>query len=139
MEKLSLLKQTDIFRNVRDADLNEIAAILEELQLKAGEKIFNKGETGNCMYIIREGNVRIHDGEYTLATLGNNEVFGELSVLDAETRSASATCEDDCVIFKLDQHPFYKILSEDQQVLKGILKMLCRRIRALDAKSAQHQ
>jgi CRP-like cAMP-binding protein len=139
MEKVSLLKETDIFRNVRETDLEEIAAILEEVSLKTGDTIFSKEDDGNCMYIIQKGSVRIHDGEYTLAVLGENEVFGELSLLDAETRSASATCDEDCFLFKLDQFPFYKILSEDQEVLKGILKMLCRRIRILDAKSAQNQ
>ena len=139
MEKVSLLKETDIFRNVRETDLAEIASILEDVSVKIGDTIFNKGDTGNCMYIIEKGSVRIHDGGYTLAVLGKNEVFGELSLLDAETRSASATCDESSHLLKLDQAPFYKILSEDQEVLKGILKMLCRRIRILDAKSAQNQ
>ena len=139
MERISLLKETDIFRNVREIDLKEIASILEEIPLKKGDVIFSKGDTGNCMYIIQKGKVRIHDGGYTLAVLDENEVFGELSLLDAETRSASATCDEDSFLLKLDQHPFYKILSKDQEVLKGILKMLCRRIRILDAKSAQNQ
>ncbi|HXS58016.1 MAG TPA: cyclic nucleotide-binding domain-containing protein [Hanamia sp.] len=139
MEKISLLKETDIFKNVREGDLTDIASVLEEQSLKAGDVIFNKGDVGNCMYLIHEGSVRIHDGSYTLALLGKNEVFGELSLLDAETRSATATCEEDSILFKLGQDPFYNILSKDQEVLKGILKMLCRRIRILDAKSAQNQ
>lgn len=139
MEKISLLKETDIFKNVREGDLKDIASVLEEQSLKAGDVIFNKGDVGNCMYLIQEGSVRIHDGGYTLAVLGKNEVFGELSLLDAETRSATATCGEDSLLSKLDQDPFYKILSKDQEVLKGILKMLCRRIRILDAKSAQNQ
>lgn len=139
MEKVSLLKETDIFRNVQEIDLKEIASILEEISLKNGDTIFSKGEAGNCMYIIKKGKVRIHDGSYTLAILSESEVFGELSLLDAETRSASATSDEDSFLLKLDQAPFYKILAKDQEVLKGILKMLCRRIRLLDAKSAQNQ
>jgi CRP-like cAMP-binding protein len=88
------------------------------------------------MYIIEKGSVRIHDGGYTFAMLKENEVFGELSLLDSETRSASATCDQDSVLLKLDQLPFYNILSKDTEVLKGILQMLCRRIRTLDEKSA---
>jgi CRP-like cAMP-binding protein len=139
MEKISLLKETDIFKNVREVDLKDIAAVLEEQSLKAGDVIFSKGDVGKCMYLVQEGSIRIHDGDYTLASLGKNEVFGELSLLDAETRSATATCEEQSVLFKLDQDPFYSILSKDQEVLKGILKMLCRRIRILDARSAQNQ
>jgi CRP/FNR family cyclic AMP-dependent transcriptional regulator len=139
MEKISLLKETDIFKNVREVDLKDIASVLEKQSLKAGDVIFNKGDIGKCMYLVQEGSIRIHDGDYTLASLGKNEVFGELSLLDAETRSATATCEEDSVLFNLDQDPFYNILSKDQEVLKGILKMLCRRIRILDARSAQNQ
>lgn len=135
-QKVSLLKNTDIFRNTPGPDLASIADILQEVRLKPGDTIFSKGDVGDCMYIIEEGSVRIHDGAYTFAILRQNEVFGELSLLDAETRSATATCDQESTVLKLDQQPFYNILSKDQEVLKGILKMLCRRIRVLDEKSA---
>lgn len=137
-QKISLLKKTDIFRNTPEKDLNDIADILEQVSLKKGDPIFAKGDTGDCMYIIEAGSVRIHDGGYTFAILKENEVFGELSLLDSETRSASATADEDGVLLKLDQSPFYTILAKDHEVLKGILQMLCRRIRVLDEKSA-HQ
>lgn len=137
-KKVHLLKKTDIFKNTPEADLKDIVNILEEISLKAGDVIFAKGDIGDCMYIVQQGGIRIHDGAYTFAILNENEVFGELSLLDSETRSASATCNQDSVLLKLDQLPFYKILSKDPEVLKGILQMLCRRIRKLDEKSA-HQ
>jgi CRP-like cAMP-binding protein len=137
-KKVQLLKKTDIFKNTPKEDLHDIVNILEEISLKTGDSIFKKGDIGDCMYIVQQGSVRIHDGAYTFAFLKENEVFGELSLLDSETRSASATCNKESVLLKLDQLPFYKLLSKDQEVLKGILQMLCRRIRVLDEKSA-HQ
>ncbi|MEO6838451.1 MAG: Crp/Fnr family transcriptional regulator [Ginsengibacter sp.] len=137
-KKVSLLKKTDIFKNTPEEDLSGIAEIMEEVSLKVGQTIFSKNEIGDCMCIVEKGSVRIHDGAYTFAILNENEVFGELSLLDSETRSASATINEDSILFKLGQLPFYKILSKDQEVLKGILQMLCRRIRNLDEKSA-HQ
>lgn len=136
-QKISLLKNTGIFANTSSEDLKDTANILEEKSLKAEDNIFSKGDTGDSLYIIKKGKVRIHDGAYTLAVLKENEVFGELSLLDAEKRSASATCEEDTSLLKLDQQSFYKILAKDQEVLKGILQMLCRRIRILDEKSAK--
>lgn len=136
-QKVSLLKHTGIFANTSEVDLKATADILEEKLLKAGDNIFSKGDAGDCLYIIEHGKVRIHDGSYTLAVLKENEVFGELSLLDAEKRSASATCEEETSLLKLDQQSFYKILAKDQEVLKGILQMLCRRIRVLDEKSAK--
>ena len=135
-QKFSLLKKTAIFRRTSDKDLSDVAEILKEVTLKAGDQLFKKGDVGECMYIINSGTIRIHDGDYIFAVLDENEVFGELSLLDSEPRSASATSESDCVLLKLEQQPFYEILLRDQEVLKGILQMLCSRIRALDEKSA---
>ena len=136
-QRFSLLKKTAIFRNTPDQYLTDVANILKEVSFKKDELLFAKGDEGDCMYIIEKGSIRIHDGDYTFAILGENEVFGELSLLDSEPRSASATCEQDCVLLKLEQSPFYDVLSKDQEVLKGILQMLCSRIRILDEKSAR--
>ena len=136
-QKFSLLKKTTIFKHTPDKDLTDVAHILKVVTLKPGEQLFAKGDIGDCMYIIEQGSIRIHDGDYTFAHLGEKEVFGELSLLDSEPRSASATCDEDCVLLKLEQQPFYEILSKDHEVLKGILQMLCSRIRALDEKSAK--
>ena len=139
IEKVLLLKATGIFRETPEPDLIDTAYILTEMQLDAGSPVFAKGDIGNCMYIIHKGSVRIHDEAHTLAVLNENEIFGELSLLDTETRSASATCLEDCLLLKLDQEPFYEMLSGNMDVLKGILKTLCKRIRILDEKTvAQH-
>src|SRR5690606_19162905 len=96
-QKFSLLKKTTIFKHTPDKDLTDVAHILKEVTLKSGEQLFAKGDIGDCMYIIEQGSIRIHDGDYTFTHLGEKEVFGELSLLDSEPRSASATCDEDCV------------------------------------------
>ena len=135
IEKVLILRSSEIFRNTPERELVEIAGILEEVYHDAGKPLFTKGEVGNCMYFIFQGRIRIHDGEHTLAVLGENEIVGELSVLDAESRSASATTETDAILLKLEQEPFYEILMNNAEILRGILKTLCRRIRVSNQKS----
>lgn len=135
IEKVLLLKSTPIFRETPEPDLIDTAAIAEEMQVDAGSVIFKKGDLGKCMYIIQSGKVNIHDGDHILAVLEENDIFGELSLLDEETRSASATCAEDCLLLKLDQEPFYEILADNINVLKGILNTLSKRLRALDEKN----
>lgn len=135
IEKVLLLKSTPIFRETPEPDLIDTATIAEEVQVDAGSVIFRKGELGKCMYIIQSGKVHIHDGDHILAVLEENDIFGELSLLDEETRSASATCSEDCLLLKLDQEAFYEILANNINVLKGILKTLSKRLRSLDEKN----
>ncbi|WP_018614681.1 Crp/Fnr family transcriptional regulator [Segetibacter koreensis] len=135
IEKVLVLKSCEIFQNTPESDLIELAAILEEIYLEEGKLVFSKGDTGNCMYFIYSGSVKIHDGEHVLALLGENEIVGELSILDSETRSASATIAEESILLKLEQEPFYEIIMNNADILKGILKTLCRRLRIINKKS----
>src|SRR5579862_3509713 len=93
IEKVLLLKSLSLFEETPETILAEVAEILHEEEVPAGQNIFKFGEVGQCMYIIFKGEVRIHKGEHTFAILKKNEIFGELALLDTETRSASATAD----------------------------------------------
>ena len=86
------------------------------------------------MYIIFRGSIRIHKGDQTLVVFNERDFFGELSLLDTETRSASATAEKDCFLLKIDQEPMYDLFEARPEIVHGILKILCRRIRAMNKK-----
>jgi AAA family ATP:ADP antiporter len=131
VEKVIILKTVGIFSETPDEVLAEAASILEEVEVKAGETIFEKGDVDNCMYTIIEGQVRIHDGERTLVHLGERDVFGEMAVLDPQPRSASATATADTRLFRLDQGLFYELMSDRIEVARGIIRVLARRLRAL--------
>jgi CRP/FNR family transcriptional regulator, cyclic AMP receptor protein len=136
VEKVLLLKATDLFTYTFEQDMVDIAGIMEEIQLDPGTVLFEKGDHGQALYIIYKGSVRIHDAEHTLATLGEGEFFGELSLLDAEPRSASATTLEECGFLKLSQEPFFEVMFRSSNVLKGIIRTLCRRLRTQDEKAA---
>jgi len=137
IEKVLTLRSSEIFHNTPESDLVELAGTLEELYLEPEEDLFRKGDTGECMYFIYKGSIRIHDENLTLAILEENDIVGELSILDAETRSASATALTETILLKLGQEPFYDIMMANAEVLKGILKTLGRRLRIMDAKLVQ--
>lgn len=132
IEKVLLLKNSSIFQNCKEADLVEIASICQEEMVEPNVVLFLKGDPGNCIYFIYKGQVSIHDGEHQLAVLSENEIFGELSVLDSDTRSASATTLTECIFLKIEQEDFYDVIATSTDILKGIMKTLCRRLREQD-------
>lgn len=85
---------------------------------------------GDCMYIIVDGEVRVHDGERTLNHLGEGDVFGEMALLDPEPRLASVTASTDTRMFRLDQEPFYELMDDRIEVARGIIRVLTRHLRA---------
>ena len=137
IEKVLVLKSLNLFKDTPENILADLAPLMKEMEYEQGTEIFKEGETGDCMYIIQQGNIKIHKGNTTLAILKEKEVFGELSLLDADTRSASATADSDCVLYKIDQEPFYELMDERPEVAKGFIKILCQRLRIMNEKSRQ--
>ena len=133
IEKVIILKSVPIFAETPDEILAEVATILDEIEYPAGETIFAKGDVGSCMYIIVNGEVRVHDGERTLTHLGERELFGELAVLDQEPRSASVTAVEPTRLFRLDQEAFYELMADRTEVARGIIRVLCRQVRSRSA------
>ena len=134
-EKVLILKSLAIFRESPETILSELAPLMQEEEFEKGTKLFSEGDIGDCMFVIYKGEVKIHKGSTTLAVLKEKEVFGELSLLDSETRSASATANTDCFLFKIGQEPFYELVETRPEVAKGFIKILCQRLRAQNEKA----
>ena len=130
IEKVLILKSASLFAATPDDILAEVAALLDEVELPAGATIFQKGDLGHSLYIIVDGEVRVHDGAHTLNHLREREVFGEMALLDAEPRSASITAVLDTRLLRLEQEPFYELLEERSEVARGIIRVLTRHLRA---------
>ena len=135
VEKVLILKSLSIFKDTPEHILADLAPLMEEEEFEQDALIFREGEFGDCMYIIYTGAVKIHKSNTTLAILKEKEVFGELSLLDSEVRSASATTQTDCVLFRIDQEPFYELIENRPEVARGFIKILCQRLRAQNEKS----
>jgi AAA family ATP:ADP antiporter len=140
LEKVLILKRTAIFSETPEHILADLAPLMQEVEFKEGAKIFEENAIGDSMYIIYQGSVRIHKDSTTLTILDKeNDVFGELSLFDSEKRSASATAYTDCFLFKIDQLPFYELIEIRPEIIKGAVKMLCKRLRAQNERTVQLQ
>lgn len=136
VEKVLFLKGVPLFAGVPTRNLVQVAGIAGEVLCAPEEPIITEGEQGNAMFLIVEGEVVIHRGEHRLATLRVQDCFGEMSILDNEPRSASATATTDCLLLKVDQDHFHAILNQNADVAMAIIRTLTRRLRTTDVKPA---
>ncbi len=133
IEKILILKTVDVFAELGDATLADLAAVASKVELAPGETLFEKGDTGTSMYVVARGRVRVHDGEVTFVELGERRFFGELAMIDAEQRSASVTAIEETVLLRIGQAAFYELMADSSEVAEAILKALCGRIRRRSA------
>jgi hypothetical protein len=129
IEKVLILKTVEMFNQTPDDVLADVADLLEEMEMPENETIFKSGDLGDSMYIIIDGKVRVHIDERLLNYLGESDVFGEMALLDPQPRLASVTAVEPTRLFRLDQAPFYQLMSERPEVATGIIRVLSRLLR----------
>lgn len=128
-ERVIVLKNTPLFAETPEGVLSSVAPIMQEVRYDESEEIFKQGTTGNCMFVIYRGEVGIYDGTKQLAVFGQNDVFGELALLDTEARSGTAVAHSDVLLFRIEQADFYELMEERSEVLRSIIRILCQRLR----------
>ena len=131
-EKHELLKKVTIFSDTDSTLLHELADAVTETVARTGSNIIRKGDPGDAMYVIVSGAVRIHDGNHLIARKTAGEVFGEYTLIDDETRSASVSAEEETRLLRLGRDEFYQIAAGNKEILRGVLLALIRRIREMN-------
>jgi len=105
-----------------------------EVQLGRGEVLFREGDTGDRVYVVIDGKVKLgrtsSDGrENLLALLGPGQMFGELSLFDPGPRSATVTAVTDTVLLSLANEDMLTWLTGRPEVARGLLLQLGQRLR----------
>jgi len=134
VEKVLFLKSIDLFRALPAEELAQIAEIADEQEFVSGDPIFAEGEQGDALYLVVEGQVRVHKDDKQLAVLSVRDVVGEMAVLDGESRSASVTVLSDATLLKIGRDDFRDILTERPEIAMGVIKVLSHRLRATNKK-----
>jgi HEAT repeat protein len=129
IEKVMILKGSEFFRNFPGADLAGIASLADVVHVDPGEVVFEQGDEGDAFYVVVQGAIRISRGQTELATLGPREGFGEMAILDRETRSASATATESSTLLRLDRDSFDRVVEQNPVVARGIYRVLTERLR----------
>jgi hypothetical protein len=133
-ERVRILQNTALFAETPEHALSAIVPIMNEVEYAKDQQIFAKGDQGASLFIVHEGEVGIYNGEHRLITFGAGDFFGELALLDAEPRSATAQALAPVLAFRLDQDDFYDVMVDRPEVLRNVLRELCQRLRRQNEK-----
>ncbi len=133
IEKVVILRSVSIFAHTPDPILAEIALVLTEKQAEKGDVLIQQGTTGNRLFIIVDGQVHVHDDKSIDQYLGAREIVGELAVLDPAPRSATVDVIEPTTYFALDADVLHELMAHHPEINQGVIQVLVRRIRRLDA------
>ena len=136
IEKVMILKGSEFFKHFPGSDLAAVASLADVRHAEAGEVVFEQDEEGDAFYVVVQGAIEISRNGTHLALLGPREGFGEMALLDRETRSATATAAEDSTLLRLDRDSFDNMVEQNPVVARGIYRVLTERLRNTNAKLA---
>lgn len=146
-------KDIALFCNMPDGQVERIKPIFDLIKVDAGEKIITEGETGDRMFILVSGRVRIsksmiiqgmtlplqelQDTRKVLATLDGTlcPLFGEMALIDSDTRSATVETLEPAQFLVTDRERFFELVQAEPEIGCRMLTALSRRLAATVRKS----
>ena len=133
------LKNVPLFNNLTNEQLKILFGAGITKRFPKDRLIFYQHDPGDTFYIVVTGKVKItllnEDGkEIVLSLLKEGGFFGEMSLLDNQTRSASAVSVEDTTLFLLTRNQFHKLISNHPGLLTKIFNEICARLRHANEK-----
>ena len=115
-----------------DIDMRQFARSAgTNIGFPAGSLVFNKGDAGQCMYIVQSGVIEMMIGEKVIETVGANEAIGFMSMIDGAARSSTARVKEACELSIVDARKFRFMVDEVPNFALYIMGVLARRIRGM--------
>jgi CRP-like cAMP-binding protein len=137
MKHASFLKKVPLFSRLSQTDLNMVARICRLEEVKKGETIFSKSAWGDSLYVVVKGTVKIFAKSRTgktktFAYLESRDFFGEMALLEENSRSAGAVAVGPAHLLTIHRRDFQKLLAKRPQLSIALMKTLCERLRWAD-------
>ena len=122
--------------------LRDLAARANRRRFRAGEVVFNEGDTGHSLHVVRRGHLKVvrptHDDRLVLDRIEPGQAFGELAVLNSAPRLASVIALEDCETIEVSKDEFERVLDEHPGAVRRMLGTLARSLTLAKEDVARH-
>jgi len=136
---INLLRDLEIFKGLGDGELRKVARLFTQKLFRPGEKVFGKDDSGHEAYVVMRGQIDIllEENATPIATLGQGQVFGELSFLDGGKRGALAVAKQASILLVMQRPQFFELTQREPNlglaVMRNIALELTVRLRRTNA------
>lgn len=130
----TFLRGVELLNGLSVDDLVRLAQLCQLVKFKRAERIFSEAQPGACLYVVMSGRVKIFGSSTqgrskTFAYLEPGDFFGEMSLINDEVRSASASALEDSVLIMLKSDDYQKLMLSRPAIALAVMKTLSSRLR----------
>lgn len=140
--KHQYLKVLPFFEKLSYTDITQLLEISHQRDFSRNQHILKDGEHGRQFYVIIQGSVCIKKGEKTVSSLSVGDYFGEMSLIDGQSRSADVFSTDETILLEFSHERFFRLIQSNHQLGVKILwnfnKRFTSLIRSLNTQNDSH-
>ena len=134
-ETLAFFRGIPIFHGLTSGQLGRVMTSMQRRRYTAGEKLFEEGQPGKAVFIIKSGQVELTrfspDGPRSLGVLGPGQMFGEMALLEQMNRTATATVQEDGEIYLLYTATLESLIRDHPRIGVRLLRNMAIMLSAL--------
>ena len=131
-EEVELLRNIPLFSKIEPAKLKLLAFTSERMTYASGDELFHQGDSGDAAYIIIGGAAEIlidtDNGPMSVATVGRNDIVGEIAILCDVPRTATVRASEELETLKISKDLFFRLIAEFPQISIEIMRELAERL-----------
>jgi CRP-like cAMP-binding protein len=133
-EEYEVLRRVPYFAEIEPAKLKLLAFMSERVAFDPGMRLFRQGDPGDAAYLIIAGEAEViaetTAGPLVLATLGANEIVGEMAILGNVPRAATVRAKDRLITLRISKEPFMRMVREFPSMAVAMMQELAERLAA---------
>jgi CRP-like cAMP-binding protein len=126
--KVELLKRVPLFEECSRRDLNEIAAIADEIDLRNGKELTRQGGPGREFFVLIEGTADVKKGTRRVNKLGPGDFFGEIALVTQRPRTASVVATSPIRALVITERSFRRLLERQPKIQGKVMGALAARL-----------
>jgi CRP/FNR family transcriptional regulator, cyclic AMP receptor protein len=107
----------------------------EVVTLTPGEALFEKGEPGHSMYVVKAGDLQILDGNYVYETVSAGGIVGEMAMVDGSPRSATVRAISPSIVIPIDERRFLFMVQQTPFFALRVMRVMTARLRAMNERA----
>ena len=127
-EKVELIKRAPLFWNCSKRQLQQIAQIADEIDLREGKEMTRQGERGREFFVLLEGEADVIKDGRTINRLGSGDFFGEIALVSDTPRTATVTATSPVRTLVITDRSFRRLMEDQPEIQGKVLAALAARL-----------
>ena len=127
-QKVELIKRAPLFANCSKRELEQIASIADEIDLRAGKVLTEEGKPGREFFVLLEGSADVTKNGRRINRLAEGDFFGEIALVSRSPRTATVTATSPVRALVITDRSFRQLLEDSPQIQLKVLEALAERL-----------